>query len=165
VSLLGKLVWCMLHHKKKLWVQVLTHKYLNQKTIWIVDKKSSASITWRGIRKVVASFSHGYKLRIGAGETSFWYEDWTKLGPLCKLVQFVNISDTELKLHDVCKDGCWDLQILETMMSSDIVQAIQITPPMILDTRLNDELTWQPAQQGKYTCSSGYFWLLQQQRG
>jgi hypothetical protein len=166
VSLLGKLVWSMLHHKEKLWVQVLTHKYLDKKSIWIADKKSSASITWRGIMKAVASFAHGYKLRIGAGETSFWYEDWTKLGPLCKLVHFVNISDTELKLHDVCKDGGWDLQILATMMSSDIVQAIQqITPPMILDTRLNDEWAWQPEQQGKYTCSSGYFWLLQQQRG
>jgi len=73
----------------------------------------------------------------------------------------VNISDTKLKLHDVCKDGGWDLQILATMMSSDIVQAIeQITPLMILDTRLNDEWTWQPTQQGKYTCSSEYFWLL-----
>lgn len=83
----------MLHHKEK-WVQVLAHKYLDQKSIWIADKKSSATITWRGIRKVVASFAHGHKLRIGAGETSFWYEYWTKLSPLCKLVPFVNISDT-----------------------------------------------------------------------
>jgi hypothetical protein len=79
-------------------------------------------------------------MRIGIGETSFWYEDWTKLGPLCKLVYFVNISDTNLKLHDVCKDGSWDLQTLTTMIPPDVVQAIQqITPPMVLDTRLNDE--------------------------
>jgi len=48
----------------------------------------------------------------------------------------------------------------------DLVQAIQqITPIMVLDTRLKDEWIWQPAQHGTYTCSSGYFWLLQEQRG
>jgi len=56
---------------------------------------------------------------------------------------FFKHSDTELKLIDVCKDGGWDLQSLATMMSPNLVQAIQqIEPPTILDIRLNDKWTW-----------------------
>jgi hypothetical protein len=60
----------MVHRKEKLWVKVLTHKYLGKKSIWIADKKANASITWQGITKAIASFANGYKMRIGAGETS-----------------------------------------------------------------------------------------------
>lgn len=32
-TLLGKLLWSMLHHKDKLWLQVLAHKYFGQNSI------------------------------------------------------------------------------------------------------------------------------------
>lgn len=48
--------------------------------------RAKSSIIWRGIRKPIETFAEGYTFRIGSTGTSLWYEDWTKLDPLCKLV-------------------------------------------------------------------------------
>lgn len=51
------------------------------------------------------------------------------------------------------------------MVPPEIVALIQNIPtPLTLDPGLPDTWTWQPAIQGSYTCSSGYFWLLNQHR-
>jgi hypothetical protein len=47
----------------------------------------------------------------------------------------------------------------------DIVHYIhQLPAPNNLDVRLQDTWTWMHANKGEYTCSSGYHWLLQQNR-
>lgn len=164
-ALLGKLVWSLLHHQDKLWVKVLTHKYLGQNSIWVNKKNSQPSITWRGIQKAITTFAEGYNFRVGGGESSLWYVDWTKLGPLCHMVPFVNISDSELQLRDVYDNGIWNLQGLSTMLSPALIETIQTVPaPMTLDPRLPDTWTWKHAAQGHYTCSNGYYWLLNQHR-
>jgi hypothetical protein len=62
-------------------------------------------------------------------------------------------------------DGRWNLQGLATMIPTDIVHYIhQLPAPNNLDVRLQDVWTWRHAKKGKYTCSSGYHWLLQQNR-
>jgi len=68
---------------------------------------------------------------------------------------------------DVSEPGGWQKVMNSSCnVQPDLVQAIQqITPPMVLDTLVKDEWTWQPTQHGTYTCSSCYFWLLQEQRG
>jgi hypothetical protein len=91
--------------------------------------------------------------------------DWTRLGPLCQLVPIVHINDAELCLRDVYIDGRWDFHNLGTMLSPEVRDYIhQIHAPVRLDMRLPDEWTWKHTKQGVYYCSSGYHWLLQQNR-
>jgi len=68
-------------------------------------------------------------------------------------------------LKDVWEDGRWNLQYLATMIPTNIVHYIyQLPAPNKLDVRLQDAWTWRHAKKGEYTCSSGYYWLPQQNR-
>lgn len=75
VALLGKLIWNIIHDKHKLWVQVLTHKYLGNNSIWCVNDHKEASITWRSIMKTVTALRGGFEMRFNDGNSSFWYSD------------------------------------------------------------------------------------------
>lgn len=75
-GLLGKLVWTLLHERDKLWVQVLTHKYI-QHSLWRSTNRRSSSLIWRSIVKAIEALREGFKMRINAGDSSFWYSDWT----------------------------------------------------------------------------------------
>lgn len=92
VALLGKLVWSLLHDQDKLWVQVLTHKYIPL-SLWQCQNRGAPSIIWRSILKAIDTLRNGFQMRLNLGNTSFWYSDWTGLGPLCNWVDFVHISD------------------------------------------------------------------------
>lgn len=81
ISLLGKLLWSLIQHKDKLWVQVISNKYLGN-PLWTSVNNARSSIIWRGICKAIESVSEGYNFPVGSGETSFWFDDWIKLGPM-----------------------------------------------------------------------------------
>jgi len=80
----------MLHNKDKLWVKVLSHKYMGNTSLWMNKKHNKPSITWRDIHHLLA--------------------------------------------------------------------------PNNLDERLQDAWTLRHAKKDEYTCSSGYYWLFQQNR-
>lgn len=75
LALLGKLAWSMLHEGKKLWVQILSHKYIKNGSIWGENKCSSRSLIWRGIQKAAQALRGGFSFRIGSGNSSLWYTD------------------------------------------------------------------------------------------
>ncbi|XP_072087268.1 uncharacterized protein [Arachis hypogaea] len=64
MALLGKLVWDCLNNKNKLWVQVLTHKYLqNSKNLGSIHCHN-ASTTWRNILKAYDILKEGFRWEI-----------------------------------------------------------------------------------------------------
>ena len=60
IALLGKLVWSLLHEKDKLWVEVLSHKYLKEKSILESECSNSCSYVWRTIHKIAAILKDGF---------------------------------------------------------------------------------------------------------
>lgn len=86
----------------------------------MAKKKTKPLITWRGIQHAINTFVEGYRFQAGAGDSSLWYMDWTKFGPLCQLVPFVHINDTELCLRRVYIDGKWDFHSLSTMIPPEV---------------------------------------------
>lgn len=69
LALLGKLVWSKLHERDKLWVQVLTHKYVRQ-SLWASTNSGTPSITWRSIVQAIENLNGGFKMRLNSGNTS-----------------------------------------------------------------------------------------------
>lgn len=82
IAMVGKLIWNLLHDKHKLWVQVLSHKYLANGSVWNAPHKANTSATWRSIAKVILVLRDGFSMRFGSGDTSFWYTDLTGKGPI-----------------------------------------------------------------------------------
>ena len=69
--------------------------------------KGSDSIIWKSIIWALKELDHGFKFKVGRGDTSFWYDHWLLMGPLCNYVPLVNIQDTKLSIKDVIIDGYW----------------------------------------------------------
>lgn len=160
LALLGKLVWSLFHERDKLWVQVLTHKYI-QGSIWNTKSKGSSSIIWRSIPKAIEALGDGFIMRLLSGSTSFWYRDWTGLGALCNLVDYVHISDTQIILKQVWDNGNRALHRIVTPLPDDVNEAIyDMHIPVHPNDNLPDCWVWNGDQRGVYTAASGYRWLL-----
>jgi hypothetical protein len=96
-SLLGKLVWDIHRNKNALWVQVLKHKYLREEDILNATKKPG-SVTWNAIMKAMLSLKDGFQFRIGNGNSSFWFTNWSGSGVLANQVMYVDIHDLEMRI-------------------------------------------------------------------
>ncbi|CAJ2635885.1 unnamed protein product [Trifolium pratense] len=159
ISLLGKLVWDMVHHSKKLWVDILSSKYVDGPSIFLASNSSSGSPTWSSIIQAKNILKDGYTWRAGSGSSSFWFSHCTKFGRLGTIVPYIDIHDLQLSVRDVLSSGNPHTQILYTQL-----------PPMIFDTinnshmkfnaSIEDTFIWTNNKNGSYTTKSGYDWLL-----
>lgn len=164
LALLGKLVWSLLHERDKLWVQIITHKYIHG-SIWNSSSRGTPSIIWRSIHKAIESLADGFKMRLHSGTTSFWYSDWTGLGNLCDLVEFVHVSDTQLTLNQLWDDGNWVLDRIISDLPDEVTVAIcDVQIPTNPSVNLHDCWAWDGDHGGIYTAASGYWWLLNKNR-
>lgn len=157
IALLGKHVWSLLHDQDKLWVHLLSSKYLKNNHTLHMEVSSGTSYTWSSIVKAANWLSDGFVLRLGKGEVSFWYDKWLESGPLCHEVPFVFIHDTQLMVCDIFYDGYWHWQNCATSIDSHIKHRIMCK---FLDGVSEDAFIWGRAPAGNYTVKAGYNWLL-----
>lgn len=159
-SLLGKLVWFFLQNSYKLCAQVLSHKYLGRESILDVVANLSSSSLWKGILKARDVLKDGFSFKVGNGETSLWYGDWSEHGILASKVSYVNISDTNLILKDVTSSGVWNCSNIYPIIPSNMMNKLLEIAPRI-DARLLDQWTWKHCRQGFYTAAAAYSWLIE----
>src|ERR1044072_9064433 len=70
LALLGKIVNDMLHGGDKLWVQVLSEKYLQKDIVLAENYKTGDSYIWRGIMKAKEKLKDGFGPHLGEGTSS-----------------------------------------------------------------------------------------------
>lgn len=75
---------------------------------------------WKSICKAIRSLRDGFDIRLQVGNYSFWYSDWLGIGPLCTMVDFVHISNTQMCVKDVWKNGTWNLDKMATRIPEHI---------------------------------------------
>lgn len=73
-SMLGKHVWSLIHHPQKLWVRLLSAKYLSDENIFQAGLPRDCSYTWRSIIQATEVLKPGYIVRVSQGDVSLWYE-------------------------------------------------------------------------------------------
>lgn len=95
IAMLGH-IWDMLHNQNKLWVSLLSSKYLGDYRLFQVVEKPRISCVWRAILSALGVLKPGFIVRVGKGEVSLWYDKLMDEELLCNLVPFVHISDTAL---------------------------------------------------------------------
>lgn len=100
----------------------------------------------------------GFKFKLGNGMTSVWYEDWTGRGKLADLLDFVHISDTNLKLRDLILNDNWCFDNLYTVLPDEVTNLFMAVSPIIVDN-MQDSWSWEGSNNGVYPVSDGYAWL------
>lgn len=160
-AMLGKLVWSLLHDKDKLWIQMMITKYLPDGDLFAYSPQAGTSFTWRSIIKAFRHLRDRYKIRLGNGESSFWFDRWVENIPLSSKVNFVNISDTHLRVRDLWKNGKWALNELYTMFPDEVKQQV-CSKQIDFNDDLEDCIIWGHNLDGKYEAKFGYAWLVGQ---
>ncbi|GAU41508.1 hypothetical protein TSUD_302460 [Trifolium subterraneum] len=100
-SLLGKLVWDMVQSSNKLWVNLLSNKYVAGPEILHSNSHSTGSPTWSSIIHAKNVLKDGFSWRAGSGSSSFWFSHWSPLGYLGTLVPYIDIHDLQLSVKDL----------------------------------------------------------------
>ncbi|KAJ1421151.1 Endonuclease/exonuclease/phosphatase superfamily [Sesbania bispinosa] len=157
-AMLGKLVWALLTQEDKFWVQVLKAKYLPGNSVLSATTPIGASYIWKGIVRAKNALLEGFDFRLGQGDTSVWYTDWTSLGRLCDLVPFVHISDTNLVLRDLVVHSRWSFNQVRTWIPQEFVDLIQDRPARLFSTS-SDCWNWRANGNGTFNTASAYKWL------
>nr|KYP35940.1 Putative ribonuclease H protein At1g65750 family [Cajanus cajan] len=158
-SLLGKLIWDLMHHPDKPWVSLLTHKYLHSSPLLNYVVPPGASQVWRSIHKALSVLRSGYGPCLGDGNSSFLYNNWTGTGSLCHVVPYVDIHDSHLKVSDLWLDNTWNLSMLYTSLPAPL--CAQLTTISIPAHPVGaDTISWYGSNNGIYTAASGYRWCL-----
>ncbi|KAK7282258.1 hypothetical protein RIF29_10902 [Crotalaria pallida] len=159
-----ELVWSLLHEHDKLWVQVLTHKYLSTMSILQVAHPGSCSFVWKGILRARDALKNGFLIRLGQGDLSFWYDKWIPNCYLCELVDYVHITDSALRVKDVWLNGAWHLSGLYTPRNNHVRELINSIPVPCASV-CQDTVVWIGNSDGIYTVSSAYRWLGESLKG
>jgi hypothetical protein len=156
-SLLGKLVWNIHQNNDALWVQIIKHKYIKEEAFLSITKKPG-SVTWNAIMKALLALKDGFQFRLGNGNSSFWFTDWSGYGTLASHVLYVDIHDIEMRVRDVFIDGNWNLNLLYTVLPDEIKDRLAFLP-VNLNPEVSDCFTWKGNLNGIYTARDGYYWL------
>ncbi|PNX98804.1 ribonuclease H, partial [Trifolium pratense] len=106
ISLLGKLVWEILNSPDKLWVKLLEERYLKEHFIFNTSV-SGGSVIWNSIAKTIHRLRDGFNIKIGEGNSNFWFYPWVFKEMLGSMVSFVAIQNTATKIKDVWYDRNW----------------------------------------------------------
>lgn len=145
LALLDKQVWELPHQPNKLWVQLLSSKYLQGQSILHCTISANASYIWRSILKAYGLLKEGFIWRIGHGESSFWYDKWMPSGPLCDLLPFVDIHDISMHVRDVFHEGNWCFYRLCTQVPLDVQLIVR---GLLLSDDMDDVLIWAASTSG-----------------
>lgn len=138
----------------------MQQKYIKD-TNFLIETYRPGSYVWTSICKAKEVLKGGFKLRLGDGSSSFWYDDWMSLGPLCQQVDFVAIHDTALQINDLFRNNCWHLNSLVTILPPTVREAI-IDSRIFLNSQVPDTCIWDGNLDGTYTAKAGFQWLSQQ---
>jgi hypothetical protein len=159
VSLLGKLIWEVLNNPDKLWVRLMSEKYLKGRSIFKVAV-TGGSATWNSINKTLHMLKDGFSVKIGDGYSKFWFDSWVFKEKLSSMVPFVAIQHTDMRINDVWQNGRWNLEKLYTIILDIVRDAILPLRPYIVDD-IPDIWVWHNSSTGVYTTKDAYEWLLQ----
>ena len=158
ISLLAKLIWRLSTEKEALWVKALKHKYCNQQRERAISAdRLPCSQVWIAIKRGREVFTKGSMWIVGRDSNlSFWQGNWTKRGPIRKLIQGPLTQEAaHCEVKDVLVNTSWDWSKIPFDLSEDIRLMIQATPVSITG-RGSDRLEWVDNPKGNFELKSAY---------
>ena len=105
-----------MHHPEKLWVKMLTNKYMNGLMIMNGHVKPGSSYIWRSMMKAYDQLEDGFKFKLRRGKVSLFYEQWFDGDLLCQ----VHEMDIHLSINNVWLDNTWHWELVRTPLHAAI---------------------------------------------
>lgn len=131
----------------------LVTMFLNNDSILHSETRNGCSYVWKSIVKAVGHLQFGFKVRVGRGNVSLWYDRLLDEGIICDLIPFLSIQDTDMKLKEVWYDTGWQFDRLVTLLPLSIKLKIR---SLFIHSGHDDVLICGAAIDGSYSTKSAY---------
>lgn len=133
-------------------------KYFLNSNLWQASEKPNHSWIWKQILRQRETFKEAVAITRGNGQnTNLWEDIWI---PNKILKDYVNHDyDVTSTVADIMLEGKWNLELLRTLVPTEIVHEI-----MVMTIPINQEqdmLVWSPNPLGKFTIKSAYNFIIQ----
>ncbi|CAN1807597.1 Putative ribonuclease H protein At1g65750 [Linum perenne] len=160
LAYLMKLGWAFIKDPSRLWVRVMTSKYLKETSAGpTLRRKTGGSALWRGIRSVWHTLVGAYQHSIRNGrDTLFWTSRWVGSDVILEDHARFELSEIEKKrtvVEVVDQNGEWDWHFLRRALPEDVIFIVAGMEPPTVDDR-EDEMIWGPNPKGKFSIKSAY---------
>ncbi|KAG5591558.1 hypothetical protein H5410_042072 [Solanum commersonii] len=152
-ALVAKLWWNFRVATNSLWVEYMWTKYCKKLHPVIVTNRGASHI-WKCMMKMREEVEHDIWWQVKAGNSNFWFDNWTKLGALYFIEDQTDINE-ELEVKDVIVDGTWDRQKLLNCVSEEMADFIMEKIQPRSDSLL-DRPWWTGTSSGEFTVKSAY---------
>ena len=136
----------------------MTHKYLRNAHILQVQRQHGSSYVQRSITKALEWLRVSYQLELCNGNTSLWYDNWLRDGPVCDKVLSMHIFDVGKQVKDLWVNGQWYFDSIATLIPDDVKNHITSFP--VPQSEVDDGWICRPKVDGNYSATNGYGWLL-----
>ncbi|KAH0664078.1 hypothetical protein KY284_029009 [Solanum tuberosum] len=113
------------------------------------------SHVWRKMMTVKDEVEHNIWWQVKAGNSSFWFDNWTQQGALY-YVDGENAIEKELKVQELIRGGEWDIQGLRSKLSEEMTTHVVENTKPPTDSQRNDTPWWMGSTQGNFTMKSAY---------
>ena len=157
-ALLAKLNWRLHVEKEALWAKVLRHKYCNQRSNSSINaNKLRCSQIWKAVKKGRGTSNEGSMWTIGMdSKLSFWWDNWTGLGPLHYMIQGpLTRGADQWKVCDIISELRWDWEQIPFDLPLKVKSIIQATP-ISFASRGQHRLAWSGNPRGTFDLKSAY---------
>ncbi|KAJ4801818.1 Ribonuclease H-like superfamily protein [Rhynchospora pubera] len=144
----------MAAQKDKLWVRVMTAKYLSRKGFWEVKNTSGVSTFWRQVLGVRDEIRNEVKWKVGDGTQikvfiNPWFSGWNQVEQPITMNRSLTVSDL---LGGNCDQ--WDVGTLQQIFGQTWADHIMRT--VVVYPGSKDTLIWLPSRSGKYETKEAY---------
>ncbi|WMV24639.1 hypothetical protein MTR67_018024 [Solanum verrucosum] len=153
-ALFAKLWWNFTVSTNSLWAGYLWNKYC-KKLHPIMVNSTGASHIWRKMVTIREKVEHDIWWQIKAGNSSFWFDNWTRKGALY-YTEGNMAQDEKIEVKDFTTNGVWNEHKLKEVISEEMVLHItkNIRPP--ISEAITDKAWWTQSMKGEFTVKSAF---------
>ncbi|KAH0669712.1 hypothetical protein KY289_024205 [Solanum tuberosum] len=139
-----------------LWSNYMRNKYCKKLHPTVV-RNSATSHVWRKLLPVREEVEHEIWWQVKAGNSSLWYDNWTKQGALF-FIEGESAQEEELEGKELIGNGSWKIEKLQEHISEEMISHIvkNIKPNIYAP---NDKLWWMGNSTGVFSAKSAYHML------
>ncbi|KAL3335635.1 hypothetical protein AABB24_031722 [Solanum stoloniferum] len=125
--------------------------------------KGQGSYVWRKMNAIREEIEHNIWWQVKEGNSSFWFDNWTKQGALY-FIEGENAIEEEIEVKKFMLSGSWNeiklLTKLSQKMTGYIMESIK---PLIIENG-SDRPWWMGNTQGSFTVKSAWHLLRQKKK-